>query len=170
MSLPAVHRTPAHDEPVQVVLDQRVRWLSQNQDVTGHTLGEQVHRMWRDWRPVVDGARAFILDGHWGHAWVFSHHAHGWAITYAPDAERLWKANQQRAVLMAHQFSASAPTLMGLCDRLIHAGAGASRPLAVEWLLTCDEVDPSADREPLRMLLALRAPVSDLSGRAPRRI
>lgn len=164
---PASPPVVSHEAEVKVVLDQRVRWLSQNQDVTGHTLSEQVHRMWRDWRPVVDGLLAFVVDGHPAYAWVFEHPEHGWAATYLADADRLWEANQQRAVLMAHQFSASAPTLLGVCERMLGSGASPSRAQMVTWLLDCTEVEPETDRDALRTLLALRVPLTQSSHAQP---
>lgn len=164
MSSPLAPEPLSHDPEVKVALDQRVRWLSQNQDITGHELSEQVHRMWRDWALVADEPSALVVDDRWVHAWVFSHPEHGLAVTYLADAQRLWAANQQRAVLMAHQFSASATTLLGTCERLLTTGASPSRPRMVEWLLSHPEVEPDTDRDPLRMLLALRAPVSATIG------
>lgn len=145
------HEAPAHDPSVEVALAARVRWLADNQDITSHDLSDQIHRMWRGWDPVLDDLGA---DG--SRLWVFTHPEHGWAATYLPHAERAWVHNQQKAVLMANQFSASSTAVLGLLERLHGSGQSPARQAAAQRLLACPTVMAGQDVAALRVLLALR--------------
>lgn len=158
VAMPAVD-PPAHDPEVEVTLASRVRWLAQNQDITGHDVAEQVARMWRDWTPLLDEPAA---DG--SRLWVFTHPEHGWAVTYLPHAERAWKHNQQKAVLMADQFSASGTTVLTVLERLHGRGQSPARRAAVQRLLDCPAVMSGHDVPALRVLLALRTTPSPHEG------